>query len=97
ASSIANRESAPGMARLLDLVDQSDSVVFIGDPASPAGIAERGVCSYPEDTGAFAGDELRGWRNECPVEVARLSQHVEEIAPSARLGLVWFRDAAGID
>src|SRR5258708_7549053 len=85
------------MARLLDLVDQSDSVVLVGDPASPAGVAERGVGSYSEDARALAGDELRGRRKERPVEFARPSQRVEEIAPGARLGLIWFRDPAGID
>src|ERR1700730_9986890 len=82
------------MARLLDLVDQSDSVVLVGDPASPAGIAERGVCTDSEDARALAGDELRGRRDKRP---SRLSQQVEEIAPGARLGLVWFRYAARID
>jgi hypothetical protein len=85
------------MARLLDLVDQSDSVVLVGDPASPAGIAQGGVCTYFEDTRALTRDELRGRRKERPVEIARLSQRVEEIAPGARLGPVWFRYAARID
>src|SRR5712664_2239016 len=85
------------MARLLDLVDQCYGVVLVGDPASPAGVAQGGVCSYSEDAGALAGDELRGRRKERPVEVSCLAQQVEEIASSARLGLVWFRDAAGID
>jgi len=33
------------MARLLDLVDQCYGVILVGDPASPAGIAQGGVCT----------------------------------------------------
>src|SRR5882757_7534105 len=85
------------MARLFDLVDQRNGVVLVRDPASPAGIAQGGVCSDPEDAGTLSGDELRGRRKERPVEVTYLSQRVEEIAPGARLGLVWFGYAARID
>src|ERR1700751_2358434 len=65
-ASVADRESAPGMARLLDLVDQCDSVVLVGDPAPPAGIAQRGVRTDAKDARALAGDELRGRRNKRP-------------------------------
>jgi len=47
------------MARPLDLVDQRDGVVLVGNPASTGCIAQHRVGSESENACALAGNELR--------------------------------------
>lgn len=60
-SSVADREAAPFVGRLLQLIHQSDGVVFQGDAALTLAARDELVGAETELTGAFAGlEESRG-------------------------------------
>src|SRR3954469_14174643 len=54
---------------MLDLVDESDGVVLIGDVAFPLCVADEVVGAEAEFTGAFARSYLRRRAEERPVDV----------------------------
>src|SRR5436190_20569898 len=77
------------MFRMFELVDERDGVVLHRDPALACRINEKLVFAKAEFPRALARRDLRGRRQECPVQLGFL-QDFEEPGASTPFSLICF-------
>src|SRR5580704_10637186 len=85
------------MGGLLELVDESDRVIFVGNAALAVGGGEKLVAAKAEFAGALARADQRGRRKKRPVEVLFAPQKLEKRAARTGFRLVGFRKTRRVD
>ena len=85
------------MLRLLDLVEQGDRIILVGDVALAVRGGQQFVLAQPECAGPLAGSEEDGGAEEGPVERLLLLDPRERLARRLGLDLDEVRKALGVD